>query len=319
MTWARTVISLPLLGLAAGAIVLLQASGVLPDGFTWTLAWLAVVYGTASVVIDHMFYALEAVTKIKESAVWMIAQQSVIAVTLAVILISGTAVGATAIAIAYVVWSVTVALLLCVRMRRLALGRPRHNQALIRKVVVFSMPLMAFTLSQYAIRSVDIFVLGSSPARPRTGLYAIAYQAYNVLQSLTIATGPVLVPLFVSLRKAGKEDVIGRYFDRVIAQMTLLAALLAGLAAPLVEILLPVVFGDRFGDASEPLLILLVAVVMIFVANLLAPIIVLHERTRAIGVSNVIAAVVNVALDFLLVGALGFGSSPPPPPRSPPP
>jgi O-antigen/teichoic acid export membrane protein len=166
---------------------------------------------------------------------------------------------------------------------------------------------MAFTLSQYMVRSVDLFVLGIYAGAAATGIYAIAYQSYSVLQNLTIATGPVLVPLFVSLRDAGRHHVIERYYDRVIAQMTFAASVFVGFAAPLVGLTLPVLFGERFSDATVPLTILLLGVVAIWVGNLLAPIIVLHERTKAIGVINVVAAAVNVALDFLLVGAFGVG------------
>jgi O-antigen/teichoic acid export membrane protein len=87
-----------------------------------------------------------------------------------------------------------------------------------------------------------------------------------------------------------------------VPQLTLIGATLAGLAVPFVGIAVPVIFGDPFARASDPIAILLFALVFGFGANLLAPAIVLHGRTGPVAVANVAAMLVNVIGDIVLVG-----------------
>ncbi len=141
------------------------------------------------------------------------------------------------------------------------------------------------------------------------GIYAVAYQGYTVLQSVGTAAPPILTPLFVSLRTASEERVISRYFERVVPQLTFVLALVMGLGAPFTAWLVPIVFGHGFSGAAEPLTVLLFPAVLFFSASLFAPIVVLHERTKAVGVINAIAAVANVVGDLVLIGPVGMGST----------
>jgi O-antigen/teichoic acid export membrane protein len=307
LTWARLAISLPPLVAGVLIVLALEAAGALPAGFGWDFGLLAIAYGLLLIATEHFQYSLDAAAKMKQSAAWTIGQQAAIVATFGVALATDKDVGPHTVVVIYVAWSALFTLALSIRMWGLAIWPPSPNSAAIRRMFRFSVPLIAFTVSQYLIRSVDLLVLGIYASTAAVGLYALAYQSYTVLQGLTIATGPVLTPLFVSLRSAGREHLVRRYLDRIVPTMTLVAAVLAGIAVPVTQAAVPVLFGDRFGDAADPLSILLLAIVIGFSANLLAPIVVLHERTREIGLVNVAAAVVNVVLDFVLIGALDVG------------
>jgi O-antigen/teichoic acid export membrane protein len=103
--------------------------------------------------------------------------------------------------------------------------------------------------------------------------------------------------------------VIARYLDRVVPQLTFIASTLVGVCIPAIPFAVPVVFGAGFAGAAEPLTLLMLALVLFFLSNLLAPIIVLNERTKAVGILNVIAAAVNIVGDIVLVGPAGMGIS----------
>ena len=121
-------------------------------------------------------------------------------------------------------------------------------------------------------------------------------------QQFTTAAGAVLTPLLVSLRSAQQDQLVNRYVERAIPQLMLIAATLAGLAVPFVGIVVPAVFGQESGGASEPFAILLFALLLALAANLLLPSILLEERTTPIATVNVVAVVVNVVGDIVLVG-----------------
>ena len=190
---------------------------------------------------------------------------------------------------------------------RVGLWPPMVDRQLLRRMLALSLPLIAFAVSQYVIRAVDVVILGAyRPARD-VGLYAIAYQGYGLLQQVATTATIVLSPLFVSLRLASREHLLTRYYGRTVPQVIFLAAVGAGLVVPVIGIVVPTVLGRAFAPASEPLSILLVAWVLFAAASFVAPILVLHERARAIGAVNVAAALVNIAGDWLLVGEFGLG------------
>jgi O-antigen/teichoic acid export membrane protein len=154
---------------------------------------------------------------------------------------------------------------------------------------------------------VDIVILRTYGTRTEAGIYAVAYQGYGVLQQMATTATIVLTPLFVSLGAAKKQELIGRYVSRAVPQLVFLSAVLAALAVPFLGVVVPIVFGAPFAGAAEPLAVLFTAFVLYAAASFSAPILILNERTRAVAIINVAAAVVNIALDILFVGALHLG------------
>jgi len=69
----------------------------------------------------------------------------------------------------------------------------------------------------------------------------------------------------------------------------------------------PAMFGPGFEGAGRPMAILLVAVMLLFTTNLLASVLVLHERGGAIAGLNGAAAIVNIVGDVLTVGVFHMG------------
>jgi O-antigen/teichoic acid export membrane protein len=306
VTWSRIQLTAPLLAIGALMVVLIKVAGGFPAELTWPLAFLAIGYGVVLVAADHVVYSLQAAGRMKMSAAQLITRQLIAIAALAAVLVTGigdsplavAAITATGAAIATVTYGKVIT--------RISLWPPRVDAALRRRILVFSVPLVAFTLSQYVIRSVDLVVIGAFATATAVGTYAIAYQAYGVLQLLTTVSGSVLTPLFVSLRSAGREDILDRFVERAVPQLTLVAATVAGLAVPFVGIAVPVVFGEAYAGASDPLAILLFALVLGFTVNLYAPVLMLHERTAPVGAINFVAAVVNVVGDIVLVGPAGL-------------
>jgi O-antigen/teichoic acid export membrane protein len=306
VTWARMQLVAPLLLIAAPILIFVKLGGGFPAEVSWPLTWLAIAYGVVLGTSDHVTYSLTAVGRIRTSALQLVSQQTLAIVILAGILISGGGASPAVIVSVTVASLALVTIVFASRVARVALWPPRRDADLRRRMLRFAGPLAAFTLSQYVIRYVDFFVIGAFATTTAVGIYAIAYQGYGVLQYFTTATGPVLTPLFVSLRMGGREDLLNRYVERLIPQLMLLAATLAGLAVPFVGIVIPVVFGESYAKASDPLAILLFASISQFGAALLSPVIFLHERTVPVGVVNILAVLVNVIGDIVLVGPAGM-------------
>lgn len=309
--WARAALTLPILIAASALLPVLKASGALPHEFAWPYVWLTVALGIFFVAAEQIQVVLDAAGRMRFSAASAAARQALLVAGLAVIAVTGT--GRATLTVAWLTVAVAAALMLALSgaLRGLALWPPRLDRPQLRRIAIFSVPLIAFTASQYGIRSVDIVALRAYGAPEEVGVYAIAYQSYMMLQTLAVTITIVLVPLFVSLREAGREALVARYFERLVPQAIFATSVLGGLLAAFVTLVVPTVFGNAFEGAAKPLALLAVALVLTTIASLVAPILMLHERTRETSLVNVAAFIANVVGDVLLVGVLGMGISGP--------
>jgi O-antigen/teichoic acid export membrane protein len=307
VTWDRIALTAPLLAASIAIVAVLKAAGALPANFGWDYVALALASGVLLITAEHMIYLVEAAGRMKLSALGMLLRQGLVVGALAVIYATGASRSVVLIVLISLASSLGLTLVLTGVTWRVGVWPPRVDRALLRRMLLFSAPLIAFTVSQYVIRSVDLVVIRANGTTADVGVYAVAYQGYSVLQGLAAASGPVLTPLFVSLKMADKGSLLQRYVDRVVPQMAFLTGALAGFLAPLVVPLVPVVFGKGFGGAANPSVVLLTAQLFFFVASLTAPVLVLYERSGAIAAINVAAAAINVVGDILLIGVLGMG------------
>jgi O-antigen/teichoic acid export membrane protein len=307
VTWARVVLTAPLLALAVLVVPALKLSGILPSDFSWPLVWLALAYGVVWIAGEHMIYLTEAAGRMKWSALGLFAQQA-LAVAGIAILFASSAKG-TPFVIAAISFASSLVLLVAFAkpLWRVGLWPPSVDRMLLRRIILFSIPMIAFTVSQYVIKSIDLVLIRAFADQSATGLYGVAYQGYSVLQAVGVVVPQILTPLFVSLSIANKEPVVHYYLERVVPQVSFVAATVVGLGAPFVAYVVPVVFGSEFEDAARPLELLLVAAVLFFGTTLLAPVVILRERTKAVGLVNIAAAVVNIAGDVITLGPLHMG------------
>lgn len=305
--WARAALTVPILVAVSVLLLALKAVEALPQEFTWTYLWLTVALGFFFVAGEQLQGVLDAAGRMRLGAVAGAGRQALLVAGLVVIAASGA--GQSTLTVAWLTVAVAAALMLGLSfaLRGLHLWPPRIDRTQLRRIFVFSAPLIAFSASQYGMRSVDIVVLRAYGTPEDVGIYALAYQSYTMLQTFAVTITIVLVPLFVSLREAGREMLVARYFERLVPQAILVTSILGGLLASLVVLAVPVVFGSEFEDAARPLALLVAALVLFAVASLLSPILFLYERTRATSLINIAALVINTVGDFLLIGMLDAG------------
>lgn len=306
-SWSRFLIAAPMAIGAAAVIVVAKLIGALPREINWS--YVSIILGTAVMMLvsEHVLNLLEASGRMKLTALGLAMQRLLSIIGVLALIVAGSAHSPEHIALVWLASGSLFAIALARAVWRTGLWPPRFDRTLFRRIVRFSVPMIAFAVSQYVIQGIDIAILGAFRPVRDVGLYAIAYSGYGTLQQIVTTATIVLSPLFVSLRAAGREEVIARYARRLAPQALLLIALAAGLAAPLLRLVVPVVFGSLFAPSAGPLSLLLVAWVLYAAASFSAPILVLHERARAMAMVNLLAAAVNVVGDLVAVGLVGAG------------
>lgn len=305
-TWARAAMTAPLVLLAIPVAVIAYLLGAFPADFSVGFLVASLVIGFAMVISEHFIYMTEASGRIKRGALAQILQQALAVVGLAFLLITGISDAPEVVIAISIAAAVVIAIWLGAGVWRISVWPPRFDRVLFRRILALSVPLIAVVVSQYVIRSVDLFAIGALLTVADVGVYAVAYQAFNMGFGLATAIPPVFAPLMVSLDVSERPDLIARYHDRVVPQLAFVASVALGLAAPIAPLVVPVAFGDEFAAAASPLVLLLAALWLAVVAHLLAPILLLRERVRLFLWSSVAAAVFNAIAVFLLVSPLGI-------------
>jgi O-antigen/teichoic acid export membrane protein len=307
LTWNRAVIAAPLTLLSVALVVALKAAGALPLGLSWPLVAIAIGFSLALIVVDHLTTVLETIGRMKVSAASQVLSQAGYVGLLAAVYIAAVHVTASRVLLFSLAAYTALALAITALVWRTAVMPPEFDRALLRRMLHLSIPMCGFMVSQYVFASVDIVILKIFRTQADVGVYAVAYQAYTVLSRVTQSGTIVLVPLFVSLRMAGRGDLVGRYMQRGVAQGLFLAAVLTALVIPFLPLLVPLAFGSAFAGATTPMAILLCGLVFLFAQYLIAPVLTLHEQTRAMAVVSAVATLLNIVGDVILVAVLHMG------------
>lgn len=307
VTWNRAVIAAPLTALGLAAIVGLKTAGALPAELTWPFVGLIMAATLALILVGHCQALLETEGRMKVSAAGQVLAQVAYLGALAAFfflsshrspsLVMGLSVASSLLLVVFwlpVVW-------------RPGIWPIEFDRKLLLRMLWLSTPVIGLTVSQYVIGSVDLVVLRWFTTRAAVGIYAVAYQAYTVLSAVAMAAPSVFLPLFVSLNMAGRRDLVVRYLDGAMPQIILLISATVGLGAAMLPVLVPLVFGHAFVGAAKPLALLCIALVLLFGAFLMSPILLLHEQTRKNALINGIAAAINVVGDIVTVAVLHMG------------
>jgi len=307
ITSARAVFVVPAFLVAVPVVLVLQTTGVLPAAFTRSLALLSVGYAAVWILFDHVVYMLETWGRQKVSAIAVLIQQVAYVGAIATLYAAHIQVGPVDVALIALTGMAVLVLVIGLMVGRVAFAARRPARMLVRRVWTYSRPLIAFVASQYVMRSVDVLVIGTFSTAAAVGAYALAYQGYGVIQQLATTAGPVFTPLLVSLRMAQRDSAIRVYVERLVPKLAFIASAVAAVAMAPVFRLVPELLGPGFGQTRLPLALLFSAGVVFLMASLLSPVITVFDRTGATAALNLAAAVVNAALDLILIGALGAG------------
>ena len=126
--------------------------------------------------------------------------------------------------------------------------------AFFKKIIVYSLPLMPFTLIGYFSSGyIDAIFVSRFLSISDLGVYSVAVQMSGILMQPPTLANSLLIPLFITLEKENRSDKIKRYFSDVLPTMTLFWSLLCSLAAFVGYHTLQPVFGGQFAHAIIPI------------------------------------------------------------------
>ena len=240
---------------------------------------------------------LLALGKIKEFNLLDFAGQSFVlinAVLVLLVLKEGLETLVTLNTVASILVSIVVALLLVISGKRIVQTKWRADMALLRRMISYGLRFHVAILAGAIIIRADLLVVNHFRGAAEAGVYSVASQFALMLMLLPGVIATLLFP-----RVTSEQDVRGET-TCLVSRYTTLIMFLCCLAAVPLSLLLPLIYGPAFSDATKLLLILLPGVYLMGLESVLV------QHFNALGLPRAIPLywVATLALNLVLVFAL---------------
>jgi len=200
---------------------------------------------------------------------------------------------------ASIVVSLVVGLLLLLSARRIADSRWRPDLTLLRRMITYGLKFHISILAGAIMLRADLLVVNHFRGPEEAGVYSVASQFGLLLMLLPGVIATLLFP-----RVTAEQDARGETTCMVMRYTTIIMFLCCLAAVPF-SLLLPLIYGAAFSDATWLLLILLPGVYLMGLESVLVQHFNALGLPRAIPVYWIITLVLNLILVFTLVPRLG--------------
>ena len=182
---------------------------------------------------------------------------------------------------------------------------PRFDKRFITFALGFSLPLVPHGLSQVILSSSDRIMISQMIGNSETGIYSFAYTMSAIVSVTYSSLDQVWSPWFYEAFRERRYEDIKKKADIYLSMMSLLtifvmlicpeATLILGSARyeGAVSLAVPVILGGYFS----------------FIYNYAAIIEYFHEKTKYIAIGTILAALINVVLNFFCIRRWGYAAA----------
>lgn len=182
---------------------------------------------------------------------------------------------------------------------------PCFNSQIIKRLLLFGIPLVPYFFFTWSNRAAGSFILGNVGDLAQVGLFALAAQFSGLLTQASTALDNAMMPEF--LRRAGDKATplkLGRLVSQYIAVLGLIGLLLVIVAHPLIQILT----NENYYSAYEFVPLLMVAAWLFTINQALTWNFIHSENTGILSLLRGLTAAALLVYLLLLVGILELGA-----------
>lgn len=195
-----------------------------------------------------------------------------------------------------------------VLLRSVIFTRFSVDAGVIRKTLIYSLPLLPYWLVGYLSGNyVDAAFISKFLSTADLGVYSIATQVNGIALQIPTLANTILFPLFITQQAETGSERSFFFFRFILPSVVLIWGLGCAFLGFAGYLLIPLVFGPSFSGASLPLWILLASSVFwIPVAVGYAALANSISATYISLVATAFSAVVNIGLDLYLIPRYGM-------------
>ena len=192
--------------------------------------------------------------------------------------------------------------------RRPAPTPSQFSKPMYRDLLKFGIPMMiGYEISGIVLSVGDRYVIDAMVGPEQLGLYSAAYNLCQYVQAAFIASvAQAVIPIYMRLWDQKGKDETSAFIDRSLRSYAILAApLVAGLAAVGPELLTSLA-SDKYASAGSVLAWVIAGMVVDNTNGMVGAGLFINRKTRVIMVIVIATALLNIALNVVLVPRIGI-------------
>lgn len=134
-------------------------------------------------------------------------------------------------------------------LRKLIFPISRIEFGYIRKILIFSLPLLPFSVVGYFSTSyLDVFFISQYLSKTDVGVYAVANQIAGIVMQFPVLAGGILLPMFVTMQLDDQNDQSALYFTKILPSICFAWTFVCAFTATVGGFVLPLIFGEKFSE-----------------------------------------------------------------------
>lgn len=185
---------------------------------------------------------------------------------------------------------------------KLLQGKGTPNPELKKKMIAYSVPLIAASVSWWINSSSDKYFVTAMSGVGANGVYSVAYKIPTILQMLqSVFSQAWLLSIYREYKKESGPKFVSNVYEIYYVAMSLSCAVIIVLDIPLAKFL----YAKEFFAAWEYVPFLLISVVFIANAGFFESMLTLFKKTKLIAATTALGAAINIILNFILIQYIG--------------
>ncbi len=183
----------------------------------------------------------------------------------------------------------------------------QFDKIMIKKMIIFSFPLLFSSWSGYIIDWIDTYVIKYFMSMEDVGIYQASYKIFNTFKSFT-KTGLITITtsIIIVFKTNDQIDKIKIYIERLLPQISFFMMIIIAFLNVFSDIAFIFIYGEEFRRSIIPFKILITSQNFGIIASLFTGIIIGFDMTKMILYMGVFSAVFNLFADIILVQYFGI-------------
>lgn len=183
--------------------------------------------------------------------------------------------------------------------------KPKLNRSHFTYALTYSLPLIPHGISQVVLSSVDRIMIANMVGNEEAGLYSFAYTLQSLISVMYSSLDQVWGPWFYEKFRNNELQNI-----RIRAnQYAWSLAILSSMAMLVSPELISIIGGSAYVSSKMIVTPIVLSGFFTFMYNFPAVVEYYFEKTQFISTGTVLAAVVNLTLNFLFIPKYGYGAA----------
>ncbi len=182
------------------------------------------------------------------------------------------------------------------------LGICKMNITLFRVMLLFSIPLIPNTICWWISSSTDKLMIANYVGTDANGIYSIAHKIPSII---SIVVGIFIQAWQISANEEFQKKDTGEFYSSIFDVLMSLNFIIASVLILFSKIEISIIASKSFFEAWSIMITLIVGIVYFSFASFLGTIYTANKKTSMAFVTNLMAAVVNVIVNFLLIPKWG--------------